>query len=295
MGTVVTAMSGRRWCAVALVIQFLLTAAIFWKLHDHTAIAASTNQPRRGAIVQRAAPDLDPSSGCDAERLHEQLKATNAKLSLALARASLPQGFSFPPRGHPAGTLLKPVRKDGFHTSDETEAYRSAPTSRSTPKHVHYHIKHCMGTNLWRLAAKNGESAPSICKQLHGECLQSYSEAADAKALLRTPHTFVSIEHALPREYPMPYVLPQNREKFFFSTLMRDPLHQLLSQLKHYGGLTEGGGYSDKCSPNDDLGPVLFHTLPDCRLVDNLALRWLSGNFVGDGGPQNDVTVEDLH
>merc|ERR1712086_569345 len=93
----------------------------------------------------------------------------------------------------------------------------------------------------------------------------------------------------------MPYVLPENREKFFFSTLMRDPLHQLLSQLKHYGGLTEGGGYSDKCSPNDDLGPVFFHTLPDCRLVDNLALRWLSGNFVGDGGPQNDVTVEDLH
>ena len=33
-------MSGRRWCAVALVIQFLLTAAMFWKLHGYTAIGA---------------------------------------------------------------------------------------------------------------------------------------------------------------------------------------------------------------------------------------------------------------
>lgn len=83
------------------------------------------------------------------------------------------------------------------------------------------------------MAKRNDECAPRICSQKLGHCLQSLNERREAAHLLATNLTYVSYELTLSLEFPLPFVDPDVRKNFFFTTIMRDPLDRMLTTARH--------------------------------------------------------------
>jgi hypothetical protein len=130
---------------------------------------------------------------------------------------------------------------------------------------VHYHIQHHIGTALSDLAKRNDECAPRICSQKLGHCLQSLNERGEAAHLLATNLTYVSYELTLSLEFPLPFVDPDVRKNFFFTTIMRDPLDRMLTTARH----------RLKDTPLHYIFPE-NQTVSKTLDAENKALKWLA-------------------
>ncbi|KAL3922070.1 MAG: hypothetical protein SGILL_002400 [Bacillariaceae sp.] len=131
------------------------------------------------------------------------------------------------------------------------------------PRIVFYHIQHHAGTNFWSMAKRNKECAPRACHQVKKQCVVSYSEKVEADHIRKSPLTFIPYEFQLPRHFPMPFV--NEREGFFFTTIMRNPIDRLKTVFRRQQRKAE----------------MFWNTHPmpikDSYNVDNLSVRWLAG------------------
>ena len=108
----------------------------------------------------------------------------------------------------------------------------------------------------------------------------SHREDVEATTLLSNNMTYVSYEFPLPPQMPFPFVKPQNREHFFFTTIMRNPVSRHMSTL-HDPGVTKD--------------TTVFFT-KDAGLKGpysraNLALHWLAGILHGKVATEADLQL----
>lgn len=147
---------------------------------------------------------------------------------------------------------------------DDEKGYPCPTTRQNRPTWIHYHIQHNAGTALFQLARENGECAPRICQQRLRECFVSYNEREEARAVSISNITYTSYEAMLPRQFPMPFVSPDVRAEFYFTTIIRDPIDRLKSTLRH----TQSWRH---------LFYADFSESKNTYHADNLIVRWLAG------------------
>jgi hypothetical protein len=131
------------------------------------------------------------------------------------------------------------------------------------PRIIFYHIQHHAGTSFFHGAVINKECAPRACRQKDKQCLVSYSEKIEAENIRSTRMSFIPYEIMLPKHFPLPFV--NEREGFFFTTIMRHPIDRLKTVLRRQPMKQQQLWYLDETKSNDP-----YH-------IDNLSVRWLAG------------------
>ena len=144
------------------------------------------------------------------------------------------------------------------------------------PRIVFFHIQHHAGTLFYKAAIVNKECAPRACRQDDKQCLVSYSEQVEAKNIRDTRMTFIPYEIMLPPQFPLPFV--NEREGFFFATIMRHPIDRLKTVLRRVPRKQEEFWYTGDIKRNDPY------------IMDNLSVRWLAGVTYN-----RQITDQDLH
>lgn len=131
------------------------------------------------------------------------------------------------------------------------------------PRIIFYHIQHHAGTAFFKGAIINRECAPRACRQKDKQCMVSYSEKVEAENIRSTRMTFIPYEIMLPKHFPLPFV--NERDGFFFTTIMRHPIDRLKTVLRRLPNTKHQLWFLDERQVNDPY------------LIDNLSVRWLAG------------------
>jgi hypothetical protein len=156
------------------------------------------------------------------------------------------------------------------------------PNQRSV-LHVHYHILHHAGTTMWSSGKGNHECGARACHTAADECGVSMSEPVERRQLLanqRSGHTYVSYEMLLPARFPFPFA--GERERFLFTTIIRNPLDRVLSSVHGEGSTAFPEAVGAKKRSAGDYARVILRSRSHVArggayAQDNLGVRWLAG------------------